>query len=148
MDGLSIALDAIALLLAGWTFARVAAVRWMRGVAASVSLACAVTGPALIAADSAPEWTRIIAVCALFLAFCAVAAVVSPIGGTSDDDESGGLTWDDWDPHSPDTPGGGTDDFQPDWWPEFEREFANYVSQPLPPLRRDSSATPSTHVLP
>jgi hypothetical protein len=148
MDGFSIALDAIALLLAGWTFSRLAAVRWKRHVAAFSSLACAVTSQVLMAAGSAPEWTRIIAVCAMFVAFCAVAAVVSPIGGKPDDDESGGLTAGDWDPHSPDTPGGGTDDSDPDWWPEFEREFANYVSQPLPPLRRDSSAAPSAPALP
>ncbi|MGZ4258934.1 MAG: hypothetical protein ACXVR0_01265 [Solirubrobacteraceae bacterium] len=86
-----------------------------------------------MASAGAPEWSRIVAVCSMFLAFCAVASVVSAIGGAPDDDGSGGLACGDWDPHSPDPPGGGTDDSEPDWWPEFEREFANYVAQALVP---------------
>jgi hypothetical protein len=135
MDSFSIALDAIALVLALGIFSRRAAARWKRCIAAFTALTCALASPLLMAQGSAPEWTRIIAVSAMFVAFCAVAAVLSPIGGTPDDDGSGGLNTGDWDPHSPDAPPGGTDDFQPDWWPEFEREFANYVAQPLPPLR-------------
>jgi hypothetical protein len=131
MDGFSIALDAIGLLLAGGVFLRPAAARWRRGIAAFASFACAVTSPVFLAAGNALEWTRIFAVCAMFLAFCAVAAVVSPIGGTPDDDGSGGLASGDWDPRAPDTPGGGTDDFEPDWWPEFEREFASFVARPM-----------------
>lgn len=138
MESISIALDVVALLLAGWAFLDRDVARWKRSVAAFASLVCAVASPVLIAAGSAPEWTRIVAVCSMFLAFCAVAAVVSPIGGPSDDDASGG----DLDPDSPEAPPGGTDDSQPDWWPEFEREFANYVAQPLPALRRDTSTVP------
>lgn len=141
MDGAAIALDAFALLVGGWALGCRGAPRWRRGAAAFASLAFALTSPGLMAASSAPEWTRIIAVCAMFLAFCAVASVVSPISGPSDDDGSGGLTGGDWDPRSPETPPGGTDDSDPDWWPEFEREFANYVAQPLPPLRRDRART-------
>ena len=95
-----------------------------------------------MAQDSAPEWTRVVTVCAMFAAFCVVAAVVSPIGGLPDDDDSGGLRSGDWDPHSPDDdwgprpPRGGIDDSDPDWWPEFEREFAEYVTQQLTPLRQ------------
>jgi hypothetical protein len=144
MDGLAVTIDAIALLLAAAVFARRDAPRWRRVIAAFVSLACAVTSPVLMAASNAPQWTRIVAVCAMFLAFCAVAAAVSPIGG-ADDDGNDGLTCGDWDPDSPDTPGGGTDDFEPDWWREFEREFADYVA---PPLRRDSSGAPSTPAVP
>jgi hypothetical protein len=66
----------------------------------------------------------------MFLAFCAVASVVSAIGGAPGDDASSGLSCGDWDPHFP-GPGGGTDDWQPDWWPEFEREFADHVAQAL-----------------
>jgi hypothetical protein len=107
-----------------------------------------------MAQGSAPEGPRAVTVCAMFAAFCAVAVVVSPIGGTPDDDGTGGLRSGDWDPHSPDdhwgprSPQGGTDDSDPDWWPEFEREFADYVAQertPLRPLIRGrplASATP------
>jgi hypothetical protein len=87
----------------------------------------------LMASAGAPEWSRILAVCSMFLAFCAVASVVSAIGGAPDDDGTGGLACGDWNPHSPDPPGGGTDDSEPDWWPEFEREFADYVAQTLVP---------------
>jgi hypothetical protein len=142
MDGLAVAIDALALLAAGVVFARPAAARWRRGLLAFGSLTCAATSPVLIPAGTAPQWIRIVAVCALFVAFCAIAAVVSPIGGAPDDDESGGVTGD-WDPHCPEGPGGGTDDFQPDWWPEFERDFANYVAQPLPPLRREAGGVSS-----
>ena len=62
------------------------------------------------------------------------AGVVLALNGCYDD--SGGFTFGGWDPHSPDTPGGGTDDFEPDWWPEFEREFAEYVA--LVPVLSDS----------
>lgn len=146
MDGTAVALDAFALLLAGWVLGCRGAARWQRCVAAFASLAFAVTSPVLMPAGSAPEWTRIVAVCAMFLAFWAVAAVVSAIGGTPDDDGSGGLTGGDWDPSSPEAPPGGTDDSDPDWWPEFERDFANYVAQSLPPLRRETHAplTPLT----
>lgn len=95
-----------------------------------------------MAQDSGPQWTRIVTVCAMFVSFWAAAAVVSPMGGKPDDDGSGGLRSGDWDPHSPDddwgprSPQGGTDDSDPDWWPEFEREFADYVAQQLTPLRQ------------
>jgi hypothetical protein len=135
MESVEIAIDALALVLAGSLFAHRFATRWRRGVAAFASLVCAVASPVLMAAGSAPEWTRIVAVCALFLAFCAVASVVSAIGGAPDDDASGGLTCGDWDPHSP--PGGGTDDSEPDWWPEFEREFADYVAKPMTRVSSD-----------
>ena len=128
MDSIAIGIDAFAVLLAGAVFALRRAARWKRCVAAFASLAGAFTSPGLMAAGSVPEWPRIVAVCAMFVAFSAVAWMVSPIGGAPDDDGSDGLTRRDWDPNSPDTPGGGTDDFEPEWWPEFEREFAEYVA--------------------
>jgi len=129
MYSIAVAIDAFALLLAGSVFVRRGAPAWRKAIAAFGSVACGVASPAFIAVASAPLWTRIISVSAMFLAFCAVATVISGIGGAPDDDGSGGFTCGDWDPHSPDTPGGGTDDFEPDWWPEFEREFADYVSR-------------------
>jgi hypothetical protein len=129
MDSIAVAIDAFALVLAGGVFLRRWAQPWRKAVAAFGSVACGVASPAFMDVASAPLWTRIIAVSAMFLAFCAVAAVIATIGSAPDDDGTGGITHGDWDPHSPDTPGGGTDDFEPDWWPEFEREFADYVSR-------------------
>ena len=129
MDIIAVAIDVFALLLAGGVLVRRRAAQWRKAIAGFGSVACGVVSPGFMAMAVAPLWTRIIAVSSMFLAFCAVASVISSIGGASDDDDSGGLTLGDWDPHSPDTPGGGTDDFEPDWWPEFEREFAEYVSR-------------------
>ena len=129
MDSIAVAIDVLAMLLAGGVLVRRRAAPWRKALAAFGSIACGVASPAFMAMAGAPLWTRIIAVSAMFLAFCAVASVISSIGGTADDDDSGGFTFGGWAPHSPDTPGGGTDDFEPDWWPEFEREFADYVSQ-------------------
>lgn len=129
MDSIAVAIDVLAMLLAGGVLVRRRAAPWRKALAAFGSIACGVASPAFMAMAGAPLWTRIIAVSAMFLAFCAVAAVISSIGGTADDDDSGGFTFGGWGPHSPDTPGGGTDDFEPDWWPEFEREFADYVSR-------------------
>ena len=129
MDSIAVAIDLFALLLAGGVLVHRRAAPWRKAIAGFGSVACGVVSPGFMAMAGAPLWTRIIAVSSMFLAFCAVASVISSIGGASDDDDSGGHTWGDWDPHSPDTPGGGTDDFEPDWWPEFEREFADYVSR-------------------
>jgi hypothetical protein len=142
MEPIAIAFDALALLSVAWVLWRRGVARWRRAVAASAACACAVISPMLVAQGSVPQWTRIVMVCAMFASFCAVAAVVSPIGGTPDDDDSGGLRSGDWDPYSPDddwgprSPQGGVDDSDPGWWPEFEREFADYVAQQLTPLRQ------------
>ena len=129
MDSIAVAIDALALLLAGSVFVRRGAPPLHKAIAAFGSVLCGVTSPAFMAMATAALWTRIVAVSAMFVAFCAVASVISTMGGAPDDDDNGGFTFGDWDPHSPDTPGGGTDDFEPDWWPEFEREFADYVSR-------------------
>src|SRR5690242_12665951 len=114
MDAIAVVCATLALLLAAWACSRVGAGRRWRGIAAFAAFGCAVASPVLMASADAPEWSRIVAVCSMFLAFCAVASVVSAIGGAPDDDGTGGLACGDWDPPSPEPPGGGTDDFEPD----------------------------------
>src|ERR1700755_3694710 len=113
MDAIAVVCDALAVLLAGWACGLPGASRRWRAIPALTSVGCAVVSPVLVASAGAPEWSRIAAVSSMFLAFCAVASVVSAMGSAPDDDGSGGFTCGDWDPNSPDTPGGGTDDFEP-----------------------------------
>jgi len=62
-----------------------------------------------------------------------------PGADDSDDGETGGGGWG----HRP-TPSGPPPDADPDWWPEFERQFAAYVSGlPLQETDQRSSTAPT-----
>lgn len=125
MSMISIAIDAFALLLASLVLTRRGMTAPLRTVAGFGSFALAITGVLLAAPTSVPEWTRVVAVGAMVLGFYAVIEALDSIGGTpggGDDDHGHG-------PDTPRGPGPGPGSQEPEWWPEFERQFASYVAR-------------------
>lgn len=125
MSMIANAIDAMALLLALLVLGRTGMRTSLRGVAGFASFALAITGVMFAAPMSVPEWTRVVAVVAMVAGFYALIAALDSIGGApgGGDDDHG---------HGPDTPtgrDGGPGSLEPEWWPEFERQFAGYVAR-------------------
>ncbi|HYZ80171.1 MAG TPA: hypothetical protein VE571_02825, partial [Solirubrobacteraceae bacterium] len=84
-------------------------------------------GMLVIAATAAPQWAGIVTVVTLVIWFYMFAAVVHPVPGPpSSNDPPGGA--DRRRPVSNAAPcewGAGA---EPSWWPQFERDFADYLA--------------------
>jgi hypothetical protein len=82
-------------------------------------------------ATAAATWETALAIGVAFLLMACVAAIVvlvptCPPGHESDEDGGSGPGGEGPGPWRPDAPRG--PDGDPDWWPEFEQEFAAHVS--------------------
>jgi hypothetical protein len=125
MSTIANAIDVMALLLAMLVLGRMGMRTPLRALAGFASLALAITGVLFAAPMSVPEWTRVVAIVAMVAGFYALIAAFDSIGGApgGGDDDHG---------HGPDPPtgrDGGPGSLEPQWWPEFERQFASYVAR-------------------
>jgi hypothetical protein len=124
-------LDAFSLLLVWWVVRRT---RWQprthgREAAAFGSFALAFAGLALAAPAGVSAWERLAAAATIVIALFAATALPSDTGrGPEDGRATGGGG------SRPGTPqlSGPTGYWEPEWWPDFEREFASYVAQRPP----------------
>jgi hypothetical protein len=100
-----------------------------REVAAFGSFALAFAGLACVAPAGVSGWERLAAAVTILVALVAAAALPGHTGGGPEDGHaSGGGSG------RPKTlrPSGPTGCWEPEWWPDFEREFASYVARHPP----------------
>lgn len=112
----------------------------MRGFAAALSLVCTWILAMVLEALRAPAWLLALTAAVILLSLIAVTAAIhaatcdQPGDDPGDGHDGRGRPG----PANPGRDGGGGD--EPEWWPEFERQFAGYVSAVE---RRRRSAAPS-----
>jgi hypothetical protein len=125
MSVIPVSIDAAALVLMGSVFVGLGGRRRLRLRAAVTAFVGAFGGALAVAASSASQWEGVVSTATLVIGFYAVVEVVAllPDPG-SGDDQGGGAGRP---PPQPGAPtGGGSGGTEPEWWPQFERDFAAY----------------------